>query len=262
MPNGYQRVSNEYQHREGALNKLPGSLGRILFVIIPPHTLVVVEAKAIRSYSNFIEIKSTMTLHTSWNALFNLLTTVNETGNQNIAGVTGAMDFKTNPELKMAHLNQAYNIFLTANSTREVTILHKPYNFGGTLLCPTDKAGCLVGKGPSAFPVIINHQAALCSIQVTVPPFWDITNCLAADDLAAIPAPTTTRHGLSNLNKGLSSFSPHPSFALQYLQRTWPNPLALILAGKVAKEKHIREHDRDEGFDKGIVNAHVELFSL
>jgi hypothetical protein len=43
-----------------------------------------------------------MTFHASWNALFNLLTTVNGSGNQNIAGFTGAMDFNANPELKMA----------------------------------------------------------------------------------------------------------------------------------------------------------------
>jgi hypothetical protein len=101
-----------------------------------------------------------MTLHASWNTLFNLLTTVNESGNQNIAGVTGAMDFNANPKLNMVRLNQAYNFLLMAISTREVTILHNPYNFGGTLLCPTDKVRCLVGKGSSAFLVIVNHQAA------------------------------------------------------------------------------------------------------
>jgi hypothetical protein len=41
-----------------------------------------------------------------------------------------------------------------ANSMREVTILHNPYNFGGTLLQPMGKVGCLVGKGPSTFPVM------------------------------------------------------------------------------------------------------------
>jgi hypothetical protein len=51
-----------------------------------------------------------------------------------------------------------------SNSTREVTIPHNPYNFGGTLLYPMDKVGCLIGKGPSAFPVIVNHHAALLSI--------------------------------------------------------------------------------------------------
>jgi hypothetical protein len=98
------------------------------------------------------------------------------------------MDFKANPKLKMAQLNQAYSFLLMANS-REVTILHNPYNFGGTLLRPTDKVRCLVGKEPSAFPIIVNHKAALCFIQVTVPPSGDITNCLTVNNLAALPTP-------------------------------------------------------------------------
>ncbi len=119
------------------------------------------------------------------------------------------MDFKANPELKMTQLNQAYSFLLMANSTREVTILHNPYNFGRNLLYPTDKVGCLVGKGSSAFPIIVNHQAALCFIQVTVPPSGDITNCLTVDNLAALPTPFVTCQGLSNL-EGLSSFFPAP----------------------------------------------------
>jgi hypothetical protein len=41
---------NEYLRREGALVKLPGSLGGI-FLSFPPHPLVAVKAKAIRSRS-------------------------------------------------------------------------------------------------------------------------------------------------------------------------------------------------------------------
>jgi hypothetical protein len=46
-----------------------------------------------------------MLLHTSWTALFNSLTTVNGSGNRNIAGFTGAMDFQTNSNEKMTQLN-------------------------------------------------------------------------------------------------------------------------------------------------------------
>ncbi len=133
------------------------------------------------------------------------------------------MDFNANLELKIARLNQAYNFLLMANSTREVTILHNPYNFGGTLLCPTDKVGCLIGKGPSAFPVIVNHQAALHSILVTVPPSGDITNCLTVNNLAALPTSTTTHRGFLIL-KASAPFSLPPSFAMQSSRRTWPPP--------------------------------------
>jgi hypothetical protein len=202
-----------------------------------------------------------MTLHASWNALFNLLTKVNKSGSQNITGFTSAMDFEANPDVKMAPLNQAYNFLLMANSMREITILHNPYNFGGTLLCPTDKVGCLVRKGPSAFPVIVNHQAALCSIQVTGPPTRDITNHLKVDKLAALPTPPATSCSIINL-EGLSSFSPALFLCNWILAADLASPLALILAGRVAQEEHIREHCGNKVFDKGNVNAHVDLFSL
>jgi hypothetical protein len=41
-----------------------------------------------------------------------------------------------------------------------------------------------------------------------------------------------------------------------------PSSLALILAGRAAWEEHIYKHGRDEGFDKGDFNAHIELFHL
>jgi hypothetical protein len=112
---------------------------------------------------------------------------VNKSGNQNIAGFTSVMDFEANPGVKMAQLNQTYNFLLMANSTRKVTILHNPYNFGGILLCPMDKVGCLIQKGSSAFPVIVHHQAALCSIHLTAPPAKYIANCLLVDNLGGPP---------------------------------------------------------------------------
>jgi len=41
-----------------------------------------------------------MLLHTSWTALFNSFTTVNESGNRNIAGFIGAMDYEMNSNKK------------------------------------------------------------------------------------------------------------------------------------------------------------------
>ena len=41
-----------------------------------------------------------MPFHASWTALFNSLTNVNKSGNRNIAGFTGAMDFEANSNEK------------------------------------------------------------------------------------------------------------------------------------------------------------------
>ena len=123
-----------------------------------------------------------MPLHASWTALFNSLTTVNESGNRNIAGFTGAIDFEANSNEKLTQLNQPFNIILLENSTRGIAVLHNPHNFGGTLLRPTNKVGCLVGTDPVSIPVIVDHGAALLSIQEIVPTIEDINACLTIDD--------------------------------------------------------------------------------
>jgi hypothetical protein len=174
-----------------------------------------------------------MTFHASWKALFNLLTTVKESGNRNIAGFTGAMDFKANLDIKMTRLNQPYGFLLMANSTREITILHNLHNFGGALFRPTNKVGCLVGTGPTSVPVIVDHQAALRSIQKIIPSIEDTDNCPTVDELASHPIPPANGGGLVNL-KALRSFLPAPFLCNGILAINSPSPLALILAVRVA----------------------------
>ena len=161
-----------------------------------------------------------MHLHTSWTALFNSLTTVNESGNRNIAGFTGAMDFEANSNGKMMQLIQPFNVILVANSTRGITVLHNPHNSGGTLLRPTNKVGCLVGTGPVSIPFIVNHGAALLSIQEIVPTIEDINACLTVDDLSALP--TDNAASIINLELSIVSFL-LLSFAMRSSQRT-PSP--------------------------------------
>jgi hypothetical protein len=177
-------------------------------VVISTASLIVVEAEAIHLAFRR-NINSTMTFHASWNALFNSLATANESGNRNVAGFTGAMDFEVSLDAKMMSLNQPYGLLLVADNKKEVIILHNPHNFGGTLLCPTNKVGCLVSTGPAAVPVIVDHQGALRSIQAIVPSIEDIANCPTADDLASLPTPTTNGGSFVNL-EALRSFLPVP----------------------------------------------------
>jgi hypothetical protein len=187
--------------------------------------LVVLKAEAIHSRSNYIEIKnSTMTFHTSWKALFNSLTAVNKSGNRNITGFTGVMDFEANLAIKMMRLNQPYGFLLVANSMREITILHNLHNFGGALFRPTNKVGRLARMGPTSVPIIVDHQAALRSIQEIIPSIEDIDNCPTVDELASLPIPPANGSGLVNsMPSGASSLP--PSFTMQSLQQTCPPPL-------------------------------------
>jgi len=201
-----------------------------------------------------------MLLHTSWTALFNSLTLVNESGNRNIAGFTGGMDFATNSNEKIAQLNQSFNVIIVATSTRAITVLHKSHNFGGTLLCPTNKVGCLIGTGIVSIPVIVDHGAAPHSIQEIVPTIDDINSCLTIDDLSALPTPDDVT-GVINL-EALRSFFPAPFFFNAILATDSPFPRTLILAGRAARKEFVNTHNKDKDFDEEDVNAHVQLFSL
>jgi len=167
-----------------------------------------------------------MLLHTSWTALFNSLTTVNESGNRS------AMDFETNSNKKMTQLNQPFNVILVATSTRAITVLHNPNNFGGTPLRPTNKVGCLVGTGPVSIPIIVDHGAALHSIQEIVPTIDDINSCLTVDVLSALPTPDDVA-GIINL-EALRSFFPAPFLRNAILAMDSLSPLTLILVGRAA----------------------------
>jgi hypothetical protein len=147
------------------------------------------------------------------------------------------MDFKASLKLKMTRLDQPYGFLLATNKQKEVSNPHHPHNFGGTLLRPTNKVGCLIGIGPSAFPVIVDHIAALCLTQAIVPPIEDIVGCPTADDLAALPTPPTNGGGLVNLEV-LSCFIPAPFLHNAILALDSLSSLALIVAARAAQEEH------------------------
>ncbi len=132
-------------------------------------------------------------------------------------------------------LNKPLSFLLVANDSKEVTIIHQPHNFGGTLLCSTDKVGCLVGTGPNATPVVLNHWSALKFVKAIVTSITDIKACLTVDALAALVTPATD--GLINL-EGLGSFFPAPFLRNAILLADSSSPLALILKGHAAQEEH------------------------
>jgi hypothetical protein len=197
----------------------------------------------------------------SWKALFNLLTMVNKSGNRNISGYTGTMDFEANSDIKMAQLYQANGFLLVVNYKKEITILYNPNNLGRNLLCPANKVGFLVGMGPTAIPIIVDHQAAILPIQVILSSTVEIANCLTINNLAALPTPPTISGGPVNL-KGLRTFFPAPFLCNAILKVDSASPLNLVLAGRAAQEEYICDHSGDNGFDKEGVNANIRFFSL
>ena len=118
-------------------------------------------------------------------------------------------------------------------------------------VAPDDGIGCLVGTGPVSIPVIVDHKAALLSIQEIVPTIKDIYAYLAIDDLSTLPTTTPDNAaGIINLD-ALRSFFPAPFLC---------NAIFLILAGRAAQEEFVNIHNKDKDFNKEEVNAHIELF--
>ncbi len=128
-----------------------------------------------------------MHLHASWKALFALITTVNEAGDRNVASFTGAMELEASLGEKMTKLVQPFGLLLAAKDKKGITILHHPYNFGGTLIRPSKKVGCLVGVGSSAVPVVLDHDGALRPIVANIPTIAAIADCATVNDLPALP---------------------------------------------------------------------------
>ena len=160
-----------------------------------------------------------MILHTFWKALFTALNAVNKSGNQNIAGFTGAMDAKANLEVQMTWRTQPLGLLLIANNSKEVSIIHHPHNFDGTLLCPTRKVGCLAGMGLNATPVILDHRLALDPVTTVVSPIADIKACPASRQTSLLLSSSPASMELSTLNVSTASSLP-PSFAMRSSRRT------------------------------------------
>jgi len=200
-----------------------------------------------------------MTLHNSWKSYLLSLTAANESGDRNIPGFTGAMDFESSADEKMTALNEPNGVLLTANNRQEIVLLHNPKNFGGTLLRPTDKIGCLLGVGHNATPVIIDATAALQPLQVVVPPLAEIAACSSIDELRALAQPAT--NGLANL-EAINIFFPAPFLRNAILNEETSSPLALILVAINAGIEHVNTHQNDADFDEDDVNTHIEMFVM
>ena len=152
-------------------------------------------------------------------SLLNLLIAVNKSGNRNIAGFTGAMDTKANIDVQMTWLTQPLGLLLVANSLKEVSIIHHPHNFDGTLLCPTRKVGCLAGMGLNATPVILDHRLALDPVTAVVSPIADIKACPASRQTSLLLSSSPAPMELSTSKVSTASSLP-PSFAMRSSRRT------------------------------------------
>jgi hypothetical protein len=63
---------------------------------------------------------------------------------------------------------------------------HSWAKFGGTRLRPNFIVGSLIGTGPRASAIVIDHGAAIASLTVTIPTATEIANCRIIEELVAL----------------------------------------------------------------------------
>jgi hypothetical protein len=151
------------------------------------------------------------------------------------------MNFESLVDKKMMALNEPNGFLFTANLKKEIALLHSPKKSSGTLLCPTNKIGCLLGIGHNAMPIIIDATAALQPLQVVILSLAKIVACSLIDELRALPKPAT--NGTVNL-KAINVFFPAPLLRNTILNKENSSPLTLILAVLNTGIKHVNNHQK------------------
>ena len=160
----------------------------------------------------------------------------------------------------MMYLNKDNILILVADNKKQVILLHNIKNLGGTTINPTNKVAALIGMGPDAQVVTLDVDVAIASQSKCAQPAADIITeaAIGTDSLRALRAPT---RGNTNFN-GLSMFAPAPFLPKAILEAMTPCPFKIIQAAIAAHTLHVQEHENDDRFIAGDLEAHRNLLIM
>jgi hypothetical protein len=127
---------------------------------------------------------------------------------------------------------------LAVDGNNKNIILHSFKNFGGTLLNPTNKYGCLSESGRVALTIIVNKRSLLVHLDLTMPAYVNIIGCLDQEETRALAVPIQDNSSPNNFRCS-SSFLLAPWVFETILKANFDNPTTLIIAS----------NDRDNDFD-------------
>ena len=202
-----------------------------------------------------------MPLSPSWKTHFlQGLAAVNAIGDRNTKKFTKAMTHDTAVDTKMKYLNEDHNLILVADNKKQVVLLHIIKNLGGTTINPTNKVATLFGLGPDAQVVALDVGAAITTQSKQIQPAADIIAAAAigTGSLCTLQAPT---RGDTNFN-GLSMFTPAPFLRKAILEAMTSCPFEIIKAAIAAHTLYVQEHENDDGFIAGDLEAHCNLLII
>jgi hypothetical protein len=132
----------------------------------------------------------------SWKFWFASLSE-NEGGNRNMKAFTKSLNSGKSKFKKVKNLTDSQNnVFLAVDRKKMIKIFHSPKNFGGTLLCPSNKVACLTGLGRSVICVQLDPRLALADCKLVTPMIAEFEACLTAQDVHDLQVPSAKpEHG-------------------------------------------------------------------
>jgi hypothetical protein len=159
-------------------------------------------------------------------------------GNMNMEAFTKLLNLGKSNFKKVKNLTDSQNnAFLTADGKKMIKIFHSPKNFGGTLLCPSNKVACLTGLGRSAICVQLDLMLALKDCKLVTPTIVDFEACLTAQDIRDLQVPSTKpENGGFYSYKGSNIMLPAPWLQDTILNADTQDPFKLIPIVLIAAE--------------------------
>jgi hypothetical protein len=202
-----------------------------------------------------------MLLSPSWKTHFlQGLVPLNAIGDCNMSKYTKAMTYNAAVYMKMKYLNEDHNLILVADHKKQVIILHKLKNYGGTILQPNNKVAALLGLGPDAHALALNASTAVTAQSKHTQSTADIiaATTISTDTLRALRAPT---RGKTNYHS-ITMFTPAPFIRKAILKAMTPCPFELIQAAATAHAAFIQEHEGTDEFDATPYGTHRNNFMM
>ena len=126
--------------------------------------------------------------------------------------------------------NDTNAIIFTSDINHNIISLHSLVKFGGTLLRPTTKIGCLIRNGRNATAVVVHANTATENCNIATP---TINAIIAYNTIATInnlPNPAATA---AITFPGCVTFLPAPWLVKAVLKEKSSDPFSLILTTKI-----------------------------
>ena len=178
-------------------------------------------------------------------------------GNRNAKGYNATMDAKSPLGIAIKALSDVDGVMLSANTKKEVKLIHGLHNFGNTLPRPENKIGGFFGMGNKAFAGVVDHEDAFAQLTIKVPSHDEISTCTTSAELYAL-----ARKKPTGVLKTCKAFFPIPLLKTAIFMSDSKDSIELIFAGRLALQFFYDNLQDDDPIllDKTDIENHMGRF--